>query len=295
MVAMPARIARPPEPESRMLTGSDGHPLRADFWSGAQQASTLRPLMFAHGFGQSRLSWTAAAEQMSELGHPCWTLDGRGHGESAWNAEYRPYTIDQFIGDAEHVASSQTKPPIWIGASMGGLIGIALGALNPELLHALVLVDVTPRWEEAGVNRIMDFMRAHPHGFASVEEAQTEVSRYLPHRSQRAEPDRLRRMLVPMANGRLRWHWDPRLLEDIGRSGTAEMARLADAARALKLPVLLISGSRSDVVSRQTIEEFQLLVPHAEHRVVDDATHMVVGDDNQNFTRHLADFIKRHA
>ncbi|MBK8286707.1 MAG: alpha/beta hydrolase [Ahniella sp.] len=295
MVALPARVARPPEPESRLLAGVDGHSLRADFWPGTQSPTPPRPLMFAHGFGQSRLSWTSAASQMAELGHPCWSLDGRGHGESAWNPEQAPYTIDQFIGDAAHVARSQAKPPIWIGASMGGLLGIAVGALNPELLHALVLVDVTPRWEEAGVNRIMDFMRAHPNGFASVDEAQTEVARYLPHRTQRAEPDRLRRMLVPMANGRLRWHWDPRLLEDIGRSGSTEMARLSDAARALKLPVLLISGGRSDVVSRQTIEEFQFLVPHAEHRVVDDATHMVVGDDNQTFTYHLADFIKRHA
>jgi len=41
------------------------------------------------------------------------------------------------------------------------------------------LVDVTPRWETAGVSRIFEFMRAHPNGFASLEEAAAEVSRYL--------------------------------------------------------------------------------------------------------------------
>ena len=61
------------------------------------------------------------------------------------------------------------------------------------------------------------------------------------------------------------------------------------------LPVLLVSGSRSDVVSRQTIAEFQRLVPHAEHQEVADATHMVVGDDNDTFTTHLVDFFERHA
>jgi len=288
MVAMPSDFAAPILPESRTISAGDGVALFSDHWPGAG-----RTLLYAHGFGQSRLSWTGAASSMAARGFSGDALDARGHGLSGWNPENTPYTIEQFIGDAETVARRQPQPPIWIGASMGGLVGIALAARHPELLRALVLVDVTPRWEEAGVNRIMEFMRAHPNGFANVEEAQSEVARYLPHRAQRAEPDRLQRMLVPMANGRLRWHWDPRLLADIGTTGRAEMQLLADAARQLKLPVLLVSGSKSDVVSRQTIDEFLNLVPHAEHRTVADATHMVVGDDNTTFAIHLADFIER--
>lgn len=290
MVAHAALRNDVPSPELRRIAGAGGHWLGADAWPGHR-----RPLLFAHGFGQSRLSWTASATRLAERGFPCLAIDGRGHGASDWNPVGEPYRIDTFIEDAATVARTQPVPPIWVGASMGGLVGIAVAALYPELLRALVLVDVTPRWEEAGVNRIMDFMRAHPDGFASVAEAQAEVARYLPHRANRTDPERLQRMLVPMANGRLRWHWDPRLLEDIGRSGTAEMQRLADAARTLKLPVLLVSGSRSDVVSRQTIAEFQRLVPHAEHQEVTDATHMVVGDDNDTFTTHLVDFFERHA
>ncbi|AVP98422.1 alpha/beta hydrolase [Ahniella affigens] len=290
MVALSAIAERSNLPSAWSLKTADGADLHADHWPGGK-----RPLLFTHGLGQSRMSWTTAASAMAEAGHTALALDWRGHGRSHWNPSETPYSIEQLIHDAEAFAAAQAEPPIWIGASMGGLAGIAVAARHPGLLKALVLVDVTPRWEVAGVQRILGFMRAFPDGFATLEAAQDAVQQYLPHRAQKSEPERLAKMLVPMRNGRLRWHWDPRLLDDLGASGEREMHLLLEAARTLSLPVLLISGSKSDVVSDHTITEFLELVPHAEHRVVRDATHMVVGDDNQTFTEHLTDFLDRHA
>ncbi len=68
---------------------------------------------------------------------------------------------------------------------------------------------------------------------------------------------------------------------------------LTQAARELRLPVLLISGGRSDVVSDHTIAEFQTLVPHAEHERIDDATHMVVGDANDRFVDTISRYLRR--
>ena len=250
------------------------------------------PLLFAHGFGQSRLAWTRAAEQLAEAGYRCLTMDGRGHGDSAWHGDHR-YDLDQFVADAAQLAAAQSRKPIWIGASMGGLIGMLAQAGSAHgLFDALVLVDVTPRWEEAGVGRMLDFMRAHPDGFASVDEASAAVAHYLPHRAQRTDDGRLRKMLVPMSNGRLRWHWDPRLLEQVADNGSRYFARLEAAARRLTLPVLLISGGQSDIVSDQTIAEFQRLVPHAAHERIERATHMVVGDANDVFVETISRYVR---
>lgn len=250
------------------------------------------PLVFAHGFGQSRLAWTGAAERLARDGFHCLALDGRGHGESAWQNE-DSYELAQFVADAEALTRSLPRRPIWIGASMGGLIGMMAEAATPGLFEGLVLVDVTPRWEREGVNRMLDFMRAHPQGFISVDEASAAVADYLPHRAQRNDPARLQKMLVPMANGRLRWHWDPRLLDTVADGGERHIAALTQAARELRLPVLLISGGRSDVVSDHTIAEFQTLVPHAEHERIDDATHMVVGDANDRFVDTISRYLRR--
>ena len=277
----------PPASVLHRVETADGLGLAVESFGPADGA----PLLFAHGFGQSRLAWVRAAEQLAATGYCCLTMDGRGHGDSDWHGEHR-YELDQFVADAAQIASSQARKPIWIGASMGGLIGLLAEAESSDgLFEALVLVDVTPRWEEAGVGRMLDFMRAHPEGFASVADASAAVAEYLPHRTQRADDGRLRKMLVPMANGRLRWHWDPRLLEQVADNGSRYFARLEAAARRLTLPVLLISGGRSDIVSDQTIAEFQRLVPHAGHERIERATHMVVGDANDVFVETISRYV----
>ncbi|MEO5830106.1 MAG: alpha/beta hydrolase, partial [Rhodanobacter sp.] len=55
---------------------------------------------------------------------------------------------------------------------------------------------------------------------------------------------------------------------------------------------LLLSGARSDVVSRATVDEFLQLVPHAEHVELPHATHMLAGDANDAFTREVARFVQ---
>ena len=179
---------------------------------------------------------------------------------------------------------------------MGGLLGlVAQAACAP--FRALVLVDITPRWENAGVERILAFMRAHPDGFGSVDEAADAIDDYLPHRrernrARRDRPERLRQLLVTRDDGRLCWHWDPRMLDRIASDSERQQARLLEAARKIRVPTLLISGARSDIVSDSTIEEFLACVPHAEHVSVAHATHMVVGDRNDAFTGAVRRFIE---
>jgi pimeloyl-ACP methyl ester carboxylesterase len=248
-------------------------------------------LVFAHGFGQTRGAWSATASELADSGWHSITADARGHGDSGWLAD-GSYDFAQFVDDLVLVAQTMAQPPILIGASMGGLLGlIAQAEYRP--FRALVLVDVTPRWENAGVERIMTFMRAHPNGFASIDEASDVVSNYLPHRTEKKSPDRLRQLLVREENGRLRWHWDPRLLDRVAKNSERYQGALLDAARQIDVPTLLISGERSDIVSDSTITEFLQLVPHAEHVRVAHATHMVVGDRNDAFSSAVLGFIKK--
>ena len=257
-------------------------------------------LLFAHGFGQTRGAWTPSARALARHGWHCITADSRGHGESGRRPDGL-YEFMQFVDDLVQLAQQAahaTSPalPVLIGASMGGLLGLIAQAMHAPF-RALVLVDITPRWENAGVERILTFMGAHPDGFDSLDHAAAAIAHYLPHRAERYrdQPDRserLRQMLVPLANGRLAWHWDPRMLDRIARNGEGQQAALLDAARKVRVPTLLISGAESDIVSASTIEEFLVCVPHAQHVRVPKATHMIVGDRNDAFTDAVRDFIE---
>lgn len=246
--------------------------------------------VFAHGFGQTRDAWSGCAASTAAAGWTSTTYDARGHGESSWLESGR-YSVDQLVSDLHLVVTRERRRPVVVGASMGGLVGIAMAGMDAECCRALVLVDITPRWEPAGVERILEFMRAHPQGFASLAEAADAIAAYLPHRARRKSPQSLRKLLVESVDGRLRWHWDPRMLEPIAEDGVRHQADLLAAATRIRVPTLLISGAASDVVSETTIAEFMRLVPQARHVAVPRATHMVAGDENSQFSQLVLQFL----
>jgi len=179
---------------------------------------------------------------------------------------------------------------VLVAASMGGLFGLLAESRWPGLFSAMVLVDITPRWDTAGVERILAFMTTHPDGFASLAQASDVISAYLPHRPRKSEQS-LRALLREDGHGRWRWHWDPRLVAELARDSEQHQDALAEAARQVKCPLLLVSGGRSDLVTPQTVAEFLALAPHARHVQLPQATHMVAGDDNDAFTATVLDYL----
>lgn len=255
------------------------------------------PVLFLHGGGQTRHSWGRAAEVVARRGWRAVNLDQRGHGDSQWASD-GDYRIDAFAADAVAVAAQLGAPPVLVGASLGGIAGLlAEGELAPGTLRALVLVDIVPRMEPAGVERIMAFMGAAPEGFASIAEAADAVAAYLPHRERPSDVTGLRRNLRRGPDGRWRWHWDPAFVTGV-RSGsgvpdTRRWERLDAAARALAVPVLVVRGARSEIVSPEGVAHFLTLVPHAEVADIAEAHHMVAGDRNDRFNAAVAAFLDR--
>jgi pimeloyl-ACP methyl ester carboxylesterase len=169
------------------------------------------------------------------------------------------------------------------------------GELYPGRARAVVLVDITPRPNPEGVERVISFMKSHPDGFATLDDAARAVAAYLPHRRAPRSTRGLEKNLRQGADGRWRWHWDPALIDNVERRRASQESpnRLLDAARALIVPTLLVRGRRSDVVTEHGAREFLDLVSHAEYVDVEDAAHMVAGDDNDAFAIAIVEFLVR--
>ena len=245
-------------------------------------------VLFAHGFGQTRQSWSGAQSALAQEGISSIAWDMRGHGESGRNPEALHYRAEQFAEDVYLLSRQFKQKPLLVGASMGGLTGMMVQALH-SAFSALVLVDVTPRWEIAGVARIMAFMNAFPFGFDSYEHAADVIASYLPHRRERKSSKQLQ-FLLREQDGRLMWHWDRRMISEFVEDSEHLQDDIREAARQIKIPTLLISGGKSDIVSEHTVDDFLELVPHALHHHLPDATHMVAGDDNDAFNHTLLTF-----
>ncbi|MHA6793432.1 alpha/beta fold hydrolase [Pseudonocardia bannensis] len=264
--------------------------LVGDRWpavGGASQGTVL----LLHGGGQTRHSWFRTAATLASRGWNSIALDSRGHGDSDW-APDGDYSIGALVADLAAVVAALGERPVLVGASMGGMTSLVGQGERGDLARALVLVDIVPKIEAAGVARITAFMRAHPDGFGSIEEVAEAVRAYNPHRTRPSSPEGLRKNVRLREDGRWYWHWDPaflRISDEPTREASYERARAA-AAR-VRVPTVVVRGEQSDIVSDDGVAELLGLIPGSRYVDVSATGHMVAGDDNDVFTRRVLEFL----
>lgn len=275
--------------ETMVFRGSEGLALAAD----GVGPPDGRPVLLVHGGGQTRHAWSNAARELGRCGWRAISLDLRGHGDSDWSPS-GAYQLERFAEDLICVAGQLDRRPALVGASLGGLSGLQAEAISaPGTFSSLTLVDITPHMDVAGVAKIMGFMGAHlDEGFPSLEAAADAIASYLPHRPRPADLSGLAKNLRRRPDGRYRWHWDPRFVACASREHDQRSQTGMDAAlRRLELPVHLIRGRMSDLVSESAAAAFLDLVPHAMFSDVAGAGHMVAGDRNDAFNEALLCFL----
>ena len=163
--------------QSNVVTGHHGVTLVADLYP---QPSTEKPsVILLHGGGQNRHAWTKTARTIHAAGHHDHIGQGergcdlRGHGDSSWDPAGR-YDTEDLAYDLLAVRERYCgrRPAVAVGASIGGMTTLIAHRIAPPRLWAgVVLVDVTPRMEIDGARRVVQFMSAHPDGFATLHDA----------------------------------------------------------------------------------------------------------------------------
>ena len=252
------------------------------------------PVLLLHGGGQTRQSWLGTGRRLAASGRYAVALDMRGHGESTW-APSGEYRVANFAADLLRVVETFERPPVIVGASLGGITALLFTELYEEsLLAGVVLVDIAATLEPEGARRIAEWMISRSDGFESLEEVADAIAEYTPQRKRPRNLASLERVVRRGPDGRYRWHWDPRFMGAQGPAEVADRARLLRAARSLRMPTLLVRGRESDVISAEGAAEFLEAAPHAEFADVSGAGHMVAGDRNDAFTAAVQAFLERH-
>src|ERR1700752_921877 len=287
--------SEPLAPETFVSRGSGGVRIVADRLGDPQ----ARAVVFLHGGGQTRRSWGRAAAAVAKRGWQAATIDLRGHGESDWSSE-GDYRVVSFARDVKEVLRNLPPRPVLVGASLGGFTSMLLaGELAPGIAGAVVLVDIVPNMEQSGANRIHAFMADRVEaGFGSLEEVADAIAEYNPHRPRPTDLDGLTTNLRRRGD-RWYWHWDPQFI-----SGTApfppfevtdadRMHAAVDAILRAGVPMLLIRGQMSDLVSQESANAFLARFPQVGFTDGRGAGHMFAGDRNEIFAGAVLDFLTR--
>jgi non-heme chloroperoxidase len=286
---MSAGLRLPGTPDPMVFfKGANGVRIAADYW-GNEKAPLV---ILLHGGGQTRHAWKDAGEALGIAGYYAVAFDARGHGDSDWSPDGE-YDLDVMVDDLQCVVEALGKErPALVGASMGGVCSLVATGEGRVDAAALVLVDVAPRIEKEGVERIGAFMGQKPEGFDSLEEIADAISSYQPHRKRSKDLSGLAKNVRLAANGKYRWHWDPQI-----RARRMDLderrKRLEACAGRLTVPTLLVRGGLSDLLTEEGVRDFLRLAPHSEYVNVKDAAHMVAGDRNDVFASAVITFLTR--
>lgn len=281
------RLPGTPEP-MHVWKGLDGIGIAGDSWG--DPAGPL--VLLQHGGGQTRHAWKGTGKLLGAAGYYAVAFDARGHGDSDWAADGL-YGQDVMVQDLEHVIAALGRScPVLVGASMGGGTSLVAVGENHVDACALIMVDIAPRIEMEGIDKIQAFMSQKPEGFSSLEEVAEAIGNYQPHRLRPANLAGLVKNVRLGTDGKYRWHWDPRFRAGIRDLGRRE-ERLEACARRLTLPTLLVRGGLSDVLSEAGAQNFLDLCPHSEYINVTNAGHMVAGDRNDIFGNAVIAFLAR--
>jgi len=226
-------------------------------------------------------------------------LDARGRGLSAWAAEpVAEYTVPVEAGDAvalmDHLGIARTAI---VGTSRGGLQGMVIAATRRERVSALLLNDVGPVIEQAGLSFILSYLGRQP-AFDTFEAA----ARALRQNMGAAFPDLtpgdwldFARSVYRDEGGRPALSYDPRLREAVEAALTAGTPDLWPLFEALAdVPVMAIRGANSEILSAATLEEMARRHPGMAQVTVPNRGHVPFLDEPEALAAIDA-FLERHA
>jgi pimeloyl-ACP methyl ester carboxylesterase len=243
-------------------------------------------LVCLHGITQTAHSWDEVAPALART-HHVRALDQRGHGDSSWapDGDYRIATqnrdVEAFVGTV--VAA----PAVLVALSMGGLVAMTLAVRVPDLVRALVLVDIAPEVRRQGVDNIRSFVAATDE-LDTFDAFVTRAHAFNPRRSLDNIRERLRHNLKQLPSGRWTWKYDP-MLRNPARLGDG-MGDLWKEIEAIRCPVLVVRGGESDVLDPDVAARFGRIVG-AEVRTVPGAGHSVMGDNPAGFLAAVEPFL----
>lgn len=273
----------PPAVQRRDVELGEGRHISALVW-GTEPGD----LVLLHGGAQNAHTWDTVA---LALDRPLVAVDLPGHGHSDGARTSRLDVRANAADVAGVVKALAPQARGVVGMSLGGITALALAEQVPELVRAVVLVDITPGVTGEHATAIRAFIDGPP-SFASFDDILARTIQYNPTRSVASLRRGILHNAVQQPDGS--WVWRHARFADQDPMAATGFATLWDTVSSLQVPLMLVRGMLpSSVVDDDQEAELRRRCPQARVEHVERAGHSIQGDAPLELAALIDDFLPR--
>lgn len=226
--------------------------------------SSLRPVLCLPGLTRNSRDFHQIASVLSSPQQPAprhvYTVDYRGRGRSAYDPDWRNYQVmNELLDVLDFMTIEGLSDTAIVGTSRGGILAMIMAAVRPGNIGAVVLNDIGPLIEREGLLRIVSYVGRIPLPTTWAEAG--DLARSMGQRQFPDVPDdmweELARQQYNDEGGRPAYGYD----QELNRTASimdGPLPELWPQFRALsRVPVLVLRGELSDILSAATAERMQ--------------------------------------
>ena len=250
--------------EDRYWTSSDGLNLHYRNYPGPDGGDAC-PVLCLHGLTRNARDFGPLADELAAR-HRVIVPEMRGRGLSAYAPDSDSYNPLVYVGDVEKLLEEQGITRfIAIGTSMGGLMTMLMAHARPGRIAAVVMNDIGPEVDAAGLSRISGYVgqgRSYPTWVHAARGLEAVHAPAFPDYDLDQWLEMAKRTMVVTQNGRIGFDYDMAIAEPFAKPGNAAPPNLWLAFEALAgVPMLLVRGALSDLLSEETVRRMGEINP----------------------------------
>ena len=247
-------------------------------------------VILLHGLRGHAHSWDEVSQALLDKYHVI-ALDQRGRGSSDWSP-VQDYSIEAYSNDLLKLTESLNIDHfILIGHSMGGRNSMYFASQHPDKLIKLGIIDIGPKIDSVGSERIGDEMANGPIEFTSI----SEIINHLKKSSPFASDDTLLRRATYATkitdNGTYIWTYDPAIRDQRKTGSNIQPLDLWGDIPKITCPTMIFRGLQSDILSEEVAQQMVQHFPYSRTVGINNATHTVFEDNPTEFIQELLKFL----
>ena len=247
-------------------TNGDGsHRMAYHAWG---DPSNPKVLLCVHGLTRRGSDFNTLAQAMSKDYYVvCPDVVGRGDSDRLQNPMM--YAVPQYVADmaslVKHLGVAHVD---WLGTSMGGLIGMVYASMPNSPIRRMLINDVGPRIEPEAIKRLGSYVGqtfSFTNRADALERLNAICASFGEHTPQ--EWEIYNGPMLIQKNGLWEMHYDPDISVPFA-SVNPIMAKAGEMAmwhafKQIHIPMLIVRGGNSDLLSAKTVAEMCKVNPYA--------------------------------